>query len=71
MTKLEHAFLEAAKLSPSEQDALADLILQELASESRWSEAFGRSQDKLEQLADEALNEHRAGKTHPLDPDHL
>ena len=71
MTKLEQAFSEAAKLSPPEQDALADLILQELASESRWSEAFERSQDKLAQLADEALNEHRAGKSHPFDPDHL
>jgi hypothetical protein len=71
MTKLEHAFAEAAKLSPSEQDALAELILQELTSERRWAEAFEGSQDKLERLADEALKEHRAGQTHPLDPDRL
>ena len=71
MTKLELAFLEAAKLSPPEQDALAELILQELASEKRWDDDFERSQEKLEQLADEALQEHRAGKTQPLDPDHL
>ena len=71
MTKLEQAFSEAAKLSPPEQDALADLILQELASENRWTEAFARSQEQLGQLADEALSEHQAGKTHPLDPNHL
>ena len=71
MTKLEHAFAEAAKLSPSEQDALAELILQELTSERRWAEAFEGSQDKRERLADEALKEHRAGQTHPLDPDRL
>ena len=56
MTKLEIAFSEAAKLSPIEQDALAELILQELASEARWGAAFGRSPDKLERLADEALS---------------
>ena len=67
MTKLEHAFAEAAKLSASEQDALAELILQELASEHRWIDAFGRSQAGLERLADEGLEEHRAGQTHPLD----
>ena len=60
MTKLEQAFSEAAKVSLPEPDALADLILQELSSENRWTEAFARSQDQLEQLADEALSEHRA-----------
>ncbi len=71
MTKLEHAFAEAAKLPASDQDALAELILQELASEKRWAEAFAQSQDVLAKLADEALKEHRSGQTKPLDPNNL
>src|SRR5436305_871456 len=64
MTKLlEEAFAEAAKLSAQEQDALAAVILDELASERRWDQAFADSADLLAQLADQALAEHRAGKT--------
>jgi hypothetical protein len=32
---------------------------------------FSRSPDLLSKLADEALAEHRAGKTKPLDPETL
>jgi hypothetical protein len=71
MTKLERAFAEAAKLPAPEQDALAAWILEELASEKRWSEALAGSADALATLADEALADHRAGKTQPLDPDRL
>ena len=71
MTKLEMAFAEAAKLPPSEQEALAAWILAEITSEKRWLEAFADSADALAQLAAEALAEHRAGKTHALDPDRL
>ncbi len=63
---LEKALSEVAKLAPSEQDALAAILLDELASEQKWSELFARSQDKLADLAEEALAEHRAGKTKPL-----
>jgi hypothetical protein len=71
MTKLERAFAEAAKLPPPEQDALAAWILEELASEKRWSESLAGSADALAALAEEALGDHRAGKTQPLDPDRL
>ncbi len=72
MTKLlEEAFAEASKLSEQEQDALATVILEELASERRWDQAFADSADLLAQLADQALAEHRAGKTHVLDPERL
>lgn len=63
---LEKALNEVAKLPPSEQDALAAILLEELASEKRWSELFAQSQDVLGKLAEEALAEHRAGKTTPL-----
>lgn len=72
MTKLlEEAFAEAAKLSPQEQDALAAVMLEELASERRWDQAFADSADLLAQLADQALAEHRAGRTQVLDPERL
>jgi hypothetical protein len=72
MTKLlEEAFAEASKLPDQEQDALAAVILEELASERRWDQAFADSADLLARLADQALAEHRAGKTQVLDPERL
>lgn len=67
MTKLlEKALEEVAKLPASEQDAVAALLLEELASEQRWSASFGKSQDKLAKLAEEALAEYKAGRTKPF-----
>ena len=63
---LEKALSQVAKLTPSEQDALAAVLLEELASEQKWVDLFAKSQGTLERLADEALAEHRAGKTQPL-----
>lgn len=63
---LEKALNEVAKLPADEQDALAAILLDELASEQRWSESFAKSQDILAKLAEEALDEHIAGKTNPL-----
>ena len=72
MTKaLEKAFEAASRLPAREQDELAAAILEELEADERWAAAFARSQDALERLANEALEEHRAGRTGPLDPDVL
>ncbi len=68
---LEKAFAEAARLTDPEQDSLAAWILEEIASERRWDAAFAVSRDVLKKLADDALAEHRAGKTQPLDPETL
>jgi len=59
---LKKAIVEALKLGEDEQDALATWILEEIKSERRWKKAFSKSQDKLSQLADEALNERKKGK---------
>jgi len=64
---LERAFAEASKLPKTEQDAVASFVLAELESEKRWAKSFASSQDKLAQMADEALQEFKAGKTQPLD----
>ena len=68
---LEKAFTEASKLPEHEQDAFAGWLLEELASEQRWEAAFANSADVLAQLAEEALTEHRQGRTHVLDPERL
>lgn len=69
-TRLEQAFTEASKLSPKEQDALADWILAELRSK-KWDKLFASSQEELSKLASEALAEHRSGQTKELNPDQL
>jgi hypothetical protein len=68
MTKLlEEAFSAIARLPEQDQDAIAALIMEELVSEERWSEAFAKSQDQLSQLADEAVEEFKKGQTRPWD----
>ena len=72
MTKaLKKAFEAAARLPDADQDELAAAILEELEADERWDAAFARSHDALERLGDEALEEYRAGRTEPLDPDAL
>jgi len=67
MTKLlEKAFEEVAKLPATEQDAVATILLEELASEQRWSKSLAKSQDKLAKLAEGAVAEYKAGRTKPL-----
>jgi len=67
MTKLlEKAIAQASKLPDKEQDVLAKLMLEELASEQRWDQAFAKSGDKLAAMAKGAMSEFRAGKTRPM-----
>jgi hypothetical protein len=68
---LRRAFEAASCLPDREQDELAAAILQELAADNRWEALLGESQSALERLADEALREHRDGRTEALDPDAL
>ena len=64
--RLDAAIAEVRKLPREPQDVVAALILEEIASERRWDDAFARSQAPLSRLAAEALEEHRAGRTRPL-----
>jgi hypothetical protein len=70
---LQEAFEKAAELPQAEQDRFARFLLAELESEGQWAELFARpeSEDLLERLADEAVSEHRAGRTRPLSLDEL
>lgn len=65
--KLQAIFEQASQLPDVEQDQLADLIQEELRSEREWARRFDASRDALARLADEAIAEHRAGRTRPLD----
>jgi len=68
---LQQAFAEASKRSREEQDLLAARLLAELAAEDAFDRAIAGSGGKLGVLAQEALNEHRAGGSEALDPDRL
>jgi hypothetical protein len=64
MTKrLEQAMEKAKALPEAEQNALADVIFQEMA----WDKLLEETSTKLESLAKEALSEYHAGKTRPLE----
>jgi hypothetical protein len=59
---LEQAFAAVRKLPEPEQDAIAALILEELADERRWDEAFARAQEPLARLAAKVREDIRAGR---------
>ncbi len=63
---LKKAFDEASHHPEDLQDTIAAIVLAELAAQQRWDESFAHSRDALSTLADEALAEHRAGRTKPL-----
>jgi hypothetical protein len=72
MTKLlDQALRAVAALPEAEQDALAVAILAEVKGDESWDRQFGASATQLEHLADEAIAEHRQGRSQPLDPDTL
>lgn len=68
---LKKAFDAVSQLPDDEQDAMAELLLAELASDKKWEARFAESQDALSLLAREALDEHKRGETRDLDPDSL
>ncbi len=69
--RLEQAIAAVQKLSPPEQDAIAALILEEIADERRWDETFARSQEQLARLADKVREDIRAGRVKDVGMDEL
>lgn len=63
---LDKALSQVAKLPASDQNAVAAIVLEELASEQRWADSFAKSQDLLAKLAGKALADHAAGHAKPL-----
>ena len=71
-TLLDRAIEEAQKLPDAEQESIGAWLLAEIDSERKWDELFSRPpSETLERMAQEALEDYRAGRTMPLDPDRL
>jgi hypothetical protein len=68
---LQKALSEVQKLPVAEQDAIAALILDEIADEQRWEEAFAGSQEQLGRLAEKVRQDIRAGKVKGMGVDQL
>ena len=64
---LSAAVATAAKLPDEEQNVLAAIMLEEMESEQRWSALFAGSQNLLEQMASEAIQEFQASQAQPID----
>jgi O-methyltransferase involved in polyketide biosynthesis len=65
---LEQAITQIKVLSDTQQDSIALRLLEEL-EDAKWDALLARpeAQVKLNELADQALEEHLAGRTRALD----
>jgi hypothetical protein len=69
--RLKVAFDLAEQLSENEQQALADLLIEEIRASQRWSDLFNdpRSEKVLERLVAEAITEDDAGESEEITAD--
>jgi hypothetical protein len=65
------AIAKLAALSPDEQDRVGRWLVDELADDEQWSQAFNTSQDLLSKLATEARADRVGGRVTDIDPDRL
>lgn len=65
-TLLEQALLELQACSPGDQDAIAALILEQLADDRRWDATFTASLPALEKMADKVRADIRAGRSREM-----
>jgi hypothetical protein len=68
---LDEAYAVAKELPEEEQEAIGALLLAEIDADRRWDELFAQPSEVIERMADRALENHRQGRTEPLDPDTL
>jgi len=68
---LEKAIAEIHNLPDDAQDAIANLILDEMADAQQWDSAFARSQDELAKLAEKVRNDIKAGRVRNMEIDEL
>lgn len=59
---LDKALAEVQKPPTSDQDAIAAIILNEIADERQWDEAFSKSQDQLGRFAEHVRQQIASGK---------
>jgi hypothetical protein len=68
---LEKAVAKARELPEAEQNAIAQIVIDEIESERRWDELLAKSPEKLRKLANRDRAEHESGGSQELDPNHL
>jgi hypothetical protein len=67
-TRLQHAFAEAEKLPPEDQDAIAARLLAEVEDERQWQARFAATTDgQWDRLVAGLRQDIAAGRTLPLD----
>jgi predicted amidophosphoribosyltransferase len=59
---LAQALSQVQKLSDAEQDAIAAVILAEIADDDCWEKEFAQSQDQLTRLAEKVKADISAGR---------
>jgi hypothetical protein len=59
---LQQALAELQKLDDADQDAVAAIILAEIADEGLWQRSFQSSQSELSRAADNVRRDIRAGR---------
>lgn len=68
---LQRAIAELQKLPGSEQDAIAAIILEEIADEEQWQSAFAKSQGELSRIAEKVREDIRQGRVRDTGIDEL
>lgn len=68
---LEQALTAVRELSDAEQDAIAALIIDELADDRRWDESFAQSPSGLSALVDKARQDIEQGRFRSVGWDEL
>lgn len=68
---LDEAYAAAKELPEEAQEAIGAVLLAEMDADQRWEQLLSQPSDVIEQMIDKALENHRLGKTLPLDPDTL
>jgi hypothetical protein len=68
---LDEAYAIAKKLPEEKQEAISALLLAEIEDNRRWEELLAQPSEVIERMADQALEDHRLGRTLPLDPESL
>jgi hypothetical protein len=66
--RLEQAIRELEKLPEQAQDAIAALILEQIADDHAWDEAFARTQGPLAELAARVRAQIAAGHVRRVRP---
>jgi hypothetical protein len=68
---LARAFEKASTLPEHEQNELGAMLLDAIDCERQWEAVLAKDPTKLERMVNKALEDVRAGRSEPLDPEKL